>query len=156
MKVKFAIAALFVIAMLVLLGSMVKKVDQYGNVITPIPTVTPTATDNTPADSVQIQDIKVGTGAEVKTGDKLSVNYTGTLTDGTKFDSSYDRNQPFTFTVGSGQVIKGWDQGIIGMKVGGTRQLTIPPSLGYGETASGSIPANSTLIFQIELLQIIN
>ena len=136
---------------------MVKKVDQYGNIITPVPTITPTATDNTASESLQIKDINIGTGTEAKTGDKVSVNYTGTLTDGTKFDSSYDSGrEPFPFTIGNGDVIKGWDQGVVGMKVGGTRQLTVPPALGYGETAYGNIPANSTLIFQIELLQIIN
>ena len=87
-------------------------------------------------------------------GDTVSVHYVGTLTNGTVFDSSYSRNQPFTFRVGVGQVIAGWDQGIPGMKVGGKRRLTIPPSLGYGNQAVGSIPANSTLIFDVELLSI--
>jgi len=100
------------------------------------------------------QDLVVGTGATAATGDSVTVNYVGTLANGTKFDSSYDRNQPFTFRLGAGQVIAGWDQGVVGMRVGGKRRLTIPPSLGYGSQANGPIPANSTLIFEIELLSI--
>lgn len=100
------------------------------------------------------QDLTIGTGATAATGDTVTVNYVGTLTNGTKFDSSYDRNQPFTFRLGAGQVIAGWDQGVVGMKVGGKRRLTIPPSLGYGSQANGPIPANSTLIFEIELLDV--
>ena len=101
-----------------------------------------------------IEDLVVGTGATAAVGDTVSVHYVGTLTNGTEFDSSYSRNQPFTFRVGAGQVIAGWDQGIPGMKVGGKRRLTIPPSLGYGNQANGPIPANSTLIFDVELLSI--
>jgi FKBP-type peptidyl-prolyl cis-trans isomerase FkpA len=99
-------------------------------------------------------DETVGTGDEAVAGKTVSVNYLGTLADGTKFDSSYDRNQPFEFTLGAGQVIKGWDQGVVGMKVGGKRKLVIPPGLGYGAQANGSIPANSTLTFEIELLSV--
>lgn len=105
-------------------------------------------------DKLLIQDEVVGTGAEATAGKSVTVNYVGTLTDGTKFDSSYDRNQPFTFNLGAGEVIQGWDQGIVGMKVGGKRKLTIPPSLGYGSQAVGTIPANSTLIFEVELLKV--
>ena len=101
-----------------------------------------------------MEDTKVGTGAEAVAGKKVTVNYVGTLTDGTKFDSSIDRGQPFTFTLGAGEVIKGWDQGVAGMKVGGERKLTIPPELGYGSSAQGSIPANSTLIFDVTLLDV--
>ena len=100
------------------------------------------------------QDLVVGTGATAAAGDLVTVNYVGTLTNGTKFDSSYDRNQPYTFRLGAGQVIAGWDQGVVGMRVGGKRRLTIPPSLGYGSQVNGSIPANSTLIFEIEMLSI--
>ena len=104
--------------------------------------------------TVGVVDLVVGTGATAATADTVTVNYVGTLTNGTKFDSSYDRNQPFTFVLGAGQVIAGWDQGIPGMKVGGRRRLTIPPSLGYGNVAYGPIPANSTLIFEVELVSI--
>ncbi len=111
---------------------------------------------NTNADSgLKIEDIKVGTGEQAKAGDTLNVKYTGTLTDGTVFDSTDNHGgEPFSFTVGQGQVIQGWDEGLIGMKVGGTRKLTIPADLGYGSQAVGSIPANSTLIFTIELVSI--
>jgi FKBP-type peptidyl-prolyl cis-trans isomerase len=112
------------------------------------------AASSSPSAGLVSTDEVVGTGATATTGNTISVNYTGTLTDGTKFDSSYDRNQPFDFTLGGGQVIKGWDQGVVGMKVGGKRKLVIPPDLGYGATANGKIPANSTLIFEIELLNV--
>lgn len=104
---------------------------------------------------LQIEDVVVGTGAEAQTGNKVSVHYTGWLTDGTKFDSSKDRGQPFDFSLGQGQVIQGWDQGVVGMKVGGTRKLTIPPDLGYGARgAGGVIPPNATLVFEVELLDV--
>lgn len=103
---------------------------------------------------LEVTDETVGTGAVAEAGKTVSVNYVGTLTDGTKFDSSYDRNQPFEFQLGAGQVIKGWDQGVAGMKVGGKRKLVIPPDLGYGSQANGKIPANSTLVFEVELLDV--
>jgi FKBP-type peptidyl-prolyl cis-trans isomerase len=107
------------------------------------------------ATKLQIKDIKVGKGAVAKAGDTVTVDYTGWLMDGTKFDSSVDRHQPFQFVLGNGDVIAGWDQGVAGMKVGGTRQLIIPPSLGYGaEGASGVIPANATLKFEVKLLAV--
>lgn len=101
-----------------------------------------------------IEDLTPGSGIEATDGKNVTVHYTGTLTDGTKFDSSLDRNSPFTFTLGSGQVIQGWDQGVKGMKTGGKRKLTIPPQLGYGANAQGPIPANSTLVFEVELLKV--
>ena len=104
---------------------------------------------------MQYQDLLVGDGAEAKAGDTVSVHYTGWLENGTKFDSSLDRNQPFEFTLGAGEVIKGWDEGVAGMKVGGKRKLIIPPALGYGSTgAGGVIPPDATLIFEVELLEI--
>lgn len=106
------------------------------------------------AAELQIEDIVVGSGEEVKNGDLATVHYSGVLMDGTKFDSSYDRGEPFQFVLGLGQVIKGWDLGVAGMKIGGKRKLTIPPELGYGSQAVGLIPANSTLIFEVELLAI--
>lgn len=111
-------------------------------------------TDNETTE-LKIEDIKAGDGAEVKAGDTVNVHYIGTLTDGKKFDSSLDRGQPFEFTVGQGNVIQGWDMGLIGMKVGGKRKLTIPSELGYGDRgAPPSIPPKATLIFNIELLEI--
>ena len=102
-----------------------------------------------------IEDIKIGDGQEVEKFNIVTVNYTGLLEDGTKFDSSLNPGRsPFRFTVGAGQVIKGWDEGLMGMKVGGKRKLTIPPVLGYGSRDNGPIPANSTLIFEIDLLGI--
>lgn len=105
-------------------------------------------------DKLEVQDEVIGTGAEAVNGKTITVNYSGTLTDGTKFDSSYDRSEPFTFNLGAGEVIQGWDQGFTGMKVGGKRKLTIPPSLGYGSADMGVIPPNSTLIFEVELLKV--
>lgn len=105
---------------------------------------------------LNIETTKEGTGDRVvKSGDTISVHYTGRLTDGTKFDSSVDRGMPFTFTIGAGQVIKGWDEGLLGMKVGEKRTLTIPADKGYGATgAGGVIPPNATLIFDTELVSI--
>ena len=109
------------------------------------------------ADGLKYVDTNVGTGAEAKAGQTVKVHYTGWLDQngqkGKKFDSSLDRGQPFSFTLGAHQVIRGWDEGVAGMKVGGKRTLTIPPDLGYGARgAGGVIPANATLIFDVELL----
>lgn len=105
---------------------------------------------------VESTDIKVGEGAEAVAGKEVSVHYTGTLkSDGSKFDSSVDRGEPFTFSLGQGQVIQGWDQGVVGMKVGGKRKLVIPAALAYGEQSpSPAIPPNSDLVFEIELLEV--
>jgi FKBP-type peptidyl-prolyl cis-trans isomerase len=112
------------------------------------------STSPTAGGTLGIEDITVGTGATAAIGDTVTVNYIGTFTNGTKFDSSYDRGQPYTFRIGAGQVIAGWDQGVPGMKVGGKRRLTIPPSLAYGSQGSGPIPPNATLIFEINLVSI--
>ena len=107
------------------------------------------------AKGLQIEVLKEGTGTGTKTGDTVSVHYTGTLTDGKKFDSSLDRGQPFSFKLGAGLVIKGWDQGLVGMKVGEKRKLTIPPDFAYGDAgAGGVIPPGATLIFEVEMLKI--
>ncbi len=109
----------------------------------------------TTSSGLHYQDLVVGSGEVAENGDTVSVHYTGWLEDGTKFDSSLDRNQPFEFTLGQGQVIPGWEQGIQGMKVGGKRRLTIPAELAYGKQEYGGvIPPNATLVFEVELLAI--
>lgn len=108
----------------------------------------------TPITELKIEDEIVGKGPAVKNGDTAEVNYLGTLLNGTKFDSSYDRNQTFSFSVGAGNVIQGWDKGLIGMQVGGKRKLTIPSDMAYGSSGQGPIPPNSPLIFEIELVSI--
>lgn len=124
---------------------------------TPPPSQSSTESGNmvtTMPDGLKIQDTVVGTGKEAKLGDTVTVQYVGKLQSGQVFDSSYDRDQAFTTQIGVGQVIKGWDEGIPGMKVGGKRVLVIPPELGYGSQQAGPIPPNSTLIFQVELLDV--
>jgi FKBP-type peptidyl-prolyl cis-trans isomerase len=107
------------------------------------------------SDDLHIETVRPGTGAEAKTGNRVTVHYVGTLTDGKKFDSSRDRNKGFAFTLGKGEVIKGWDQGVPGMKVGEVRKLTIPPHLAYGARGFPPvIPPNSTLQFEVELLEV--
>lgn len=104
---------------------------------------------------LKYEDITVGEGDTAEAGHMVTVHYTGWLTDGNKFDSSKDRNDPFRFKLGASQVIRGWDEGVAGMKIGGTRKLTIPPQLGYGaQGAGGVIPPNATLVFEVELLGI--
>ena len=149
-RVLVVIASVAVIGLIV--GAMILF---HGGANAPGSSSSPKVASSSPASAGLVStDEVVGTGDEAVTGKTVSVNYIGTLTDGTKFDSSYDRNQPFDFSLGAGQVIKGWDQGVVGMKVGGKRKLVIPPDLGYGATANGKIPANSTLIFEIELLSV--
>ena len=114
-----------------------------------------TSQPTTTTSGLQYWDIVVGTGATAAPGNTVKVHYSGFLTSGAKFDSSRDRGEPFSFALGTGQVIKGWDEGVAGMKVGGQRQLRIPPQLGYGSTgAGGVIPPNATLIFDVELLDV--
>ncbi len=103
---------------------------------------------------LQIEELNAGKGKSCKTGDFISMHYTGWLTNGKKFDSSVDRNEPFDFKLGVGQVISGWDQGIEGMKIGEKRKLTIPSKLAYGEFGAGPIPPSATIIFEVELLKI--
>jgi len=108
---------------------------------------------STSASGLVIEDLTVGTGDVATAGKQVTVHYTGWLTSGTKFDSSKDRNDPFDFPLGGRRVIAGWDEGVQGMRVGGVRKLTIPPSLGYGARgAGGVIPPNATLVFEVELL----
>ena len=126
-------------------SNMTAASNMQGNKMSAAPTAQST-------DTLKIEDVKVGTGAEATAGKTVTVNYTGWLTNGTKFDSSLDRNQPFKFHLGGGQVIQGWDQGVVGMKIGGKRKLTIPASLGYGARGVGPIPPNSTLVFEVDLL----
>ena len=152
-KSKFIIIGVFV---LVVVGFfLLTKKDENKN-ISALQTPTPSATilENN-MDELKIEDLVVGSGEEAVSGKKVTVNYSGTLINGTKFDSSYDRGVPFSFNLGAGEVIKGWDQGVAGMKVGGKRKLTIPSSLGYSEAGAGDvIPPNATLIFEVELLKV--
>jgi FKBP-type peptidyl-prolyl cis-trans isomerase len=121
------------------------------NLTEAIPASQPIRTDS----GLIMQDLVIGTGEEALAGDTVAVNYVGVLENGEIFDSSYSRNEPFPFTIGAGRVIKGWDEGVAGMKIGGKRKLIIPPHLGYGEAgAGGVIPPNATLVFEVELLAI--
>jgi FKBP-type peptidyl-prolyl cis-trans isomerase len=116
-----------------------------------------TTNNNSPVmsqEQLQVQDTLIGGGDTASTGDRVTVHYVGHFPDGRVFDSSIARNEPFQFVLGSGLVIKGWDLGVVGMRVGGKRTLVIPPSLGYGSQANGPIPGNSTLVFDIELLKV--
>jgi len=134
-------------------NSKKNDVTQTGDIV--FPTSSAASQSAGPEGKLLIQDIKEGTGSAVKAGDKILIHYTGMLTNGQKFDSSLDRGQPFETRIGIGMVIKGWDEGAIGMKVGGKRRLIIPPELGYGATGAGNvIPPNATLIFDLELLGI--
>jgi peptidylprolyl isomerase len=119
------------------------------------PKVTITPINATPPAKLVIKDIAKGHGKKAKSGDTVTVHYYGALyANGSEFDASWDRGQPFSFPLGAGQVIPGWDKGVVGMKVGGRRVLTIPPELGYGPQGSGPIPPNSTLVFVVDMLKI--
>jgi len=150
----FLVLILFVAAAAWLLFKKGESADNKSSLLTNSSSPSPSASTGTTTmpNGLQIQDIIIGTGAAAKAGDLVTVHYVGTLTNGQKFDSSRDRGQPFQFILGTGMVIKGWDQGVAGMKVGGKRKLVIPAELGYGAQANGPIPANSTLIFEVELL----
>jgi len=158
---RFAAAYALVLALVALgvacsQGEAPKQTEPAAKPVAATPAQPTTAAPTQPGVTVtelQIENTKIGTGAEAVAGKSVMVHYTGWLTDGTKFDSSKDHGQPFSFQLGAGQVIKGWDQGVAGMKVGGIRKLTIPSSLGYGERgAGGVIPPNATLVFEVELL----
>jgi peptidylprolyl isomerase len=136
-------------------GKPAQTVLAQANLLTQPETNPMSSADNvvTTESGLQYIDLVEGTGAAPEKGQTVSVHYTGTLQDGTKFDSSRDRGQPFEFPLGAGRVIKGWDEGIASMKIGGQRQLIIPPDLGYGSRgAGGVIPPNATLLFDVELL----
>jgi FKBP-type peptidyl-prolyl cis-trans isomerase FkpA len=137
-----AVGVVVVVALAFVIINRVAKANQYKGM-------------TTTSSGLKYQDLTVGTGREVKDGDTIAVEYTGWLEDGTVFDTSVNRGQPFTFTVGQGAVIKGWDEGVVGMKLGGKRKLVIPPDLAYGSQGYGTvIPPNATLIFEISLLAI--
>jgi FKBP-type peptidyl-prolyl cis-trans isomerase len=106
------------------------------------------------ATELVVEDLVVGTGSEATTGSPVLVHYTGYLVDGTMFDSSVERGEPFDFVLSQGMVIRGWDEGVAGMKVGGVRRLVIPPDMGYGSQGAGFIPPNATLVFEVELLEV--
>ena len=155
---KYIIAVFIAIAALVVYIVLSKKGNSQSAQV--VPTETPTGTivqkeGDKIMDQLKIEDITVGTGAEAVNGKKVTVNYLGSLTNGKKVESSYDRGTPFTFNLGAGQVIQGWDMGVAGMKVGGKRRLTIPANLGDGDRGAGSdIPPGATLVFEVELLKV--
>jgi FKBP-type peptidyl-prolyl cis-trans isomerase FkpA len=154
---------LAMLAVVTLLAAQTTKTAAQKSAPAPKATATPkpsgptkvTGQPQSTASGVEYWDIKVGTGKTAVAGKKLSMHYTGWLTNGKKFDSSLDHDEPFSFTLGTGEVIKGWDEGVAGMKVGGKRQLKIPPAAGYGSRgAPPVVPPNATLIFDVELLDV--
>jgi FKBP-type peptidyl-prolyl cis-trans isomerase len=155
-KFIFFVVPVFAISIAVILFLFSNKdnfsIDQESDVSEDIYSVD--SQENIDFDELKIEIVEEGSGKEAEEGDEVSVHYTGTLKDGTKFDSSYDRGEPYTFVLGIGQVIDGWDQGIVGMKIGEKRRLEIPSDLGYGEAGSGVIPPNAGLIFETELVAI--
>ena len=151
------LVAVHSLALLLIWTSACAKKEEPPVAKTPVPTPVTAAPAQPVAEvtELKIEDTKIGVGAVAEAGKNVTVHYTGWLTNGTKFDSSKDHGQPFTFPLGGGRVIKGWDQGVAGMKVGGVRRLTIPPNLGYGARgAGGVIPPNATLVFEVELLEV--
>ncbi len=154
MKPKLPWIILLVVVGLFLLGAyfqgeVVEEQENVGD------DVTITEDTEMTGNELTVEDLEVGSGEEATAGKRVTVHYTGTLTNGTKFDSSHDRGVPFTFNLGAGEVIKGWDLGVAGMKVGGKRKLTIPSELAYGERGAGAdIPPGATLIFEVELLEV--
>lgn len=142
------IAGILVVGFFFVFGSTIVSIIKTGSLMGSANQAAPAPTN------LVIQDVAVGTGDEAVPGDKVTVNYVGTFTNGQTFDSSIARGEPFTFTLGAGQVIPGWDRGFVGMKVGGKRVLIVPPELGYGANDYGPIPGNSTLVFQVELLKV--
>ncbi len=152
-----AVALALVVALFMFFGGSIASIFSPETVVNQISNTTqnteqPQMNNISTVPGLEIYDVTVGTGVEAKAGTTVTAHYTGTLTNGQKFDSSVDRGQPFSFALGAGQVIQGWDVGIQGMKVGGKRRLVISPELGYGNRAIGAIPANSTLVFDVELL----
>jgi FKBP-type peptidyl-prolyl cis-trans isomerase len=145
---------ILILAIIIILGFAGFKLFKSFNNANLNPSPTPTSTAENNMNGLSIEVLKEGIGEAAKNGDILTVHYTGTFQDGTKFDSSVDRDNPFSFTLGTGEVIKGWDLGVLGMKVGEKRKLTIPYNLAYGEMGQGPIPPKATLIFEIELLSI--
>lgn len=144
-----------IVAVVVILGGLYFYFDRRNPMPnTPKESSNPLPTQTQETSGLTIETLFPGSGPGAKTGDAVTVNYTGMFTNGTVFDSSVPRGQPFQFTIGARQVIQGWDLGLIGMKVGEKRKLTIPSELGYGPAGSGPIPPNTTLIFDVELLKI--
>jgi FKBP-type peptidyl-prolyl cis-trans isomerase len=143
---------LLALGVLVFTSACAKKEEPVSTAPAQTPAAAAPAKPAMDATGLKIEDLKVGAGTVADAGKRVTVHYTGWLTNGTKFDSSKDHGVPFTFELGAGGVIKGWDLGVAGMKVGGVRKLTIPPSLGYGQRDMGTIPPNSTLEFEVELL----
>ena len=153
---KFLIPVLAILCVLLIGGYfLMRGKDQTSTASHQTQTPTLIAEPGAGGGQLKVEDVKVGDGTEAVAGKLVTVHYTGTLTDGKKFDSSVDRKQPFQFRLGAGNVIPGWEQGVSGMKVGGQRKLIIPSQLGYGERgAGGVIPPNATLLFDIELLKV--
>ena len=150
-KESYLIIGVVIIALIGIVFVTTKKPESIASTTSaPTLTIQPTSMQK-----LEITDQKIGTGSAVKKGDTVVIHYLGTLADGTKFDSSYDRKAPFETQIGVGQVIQGWDEGVIGMQVGGKRKLVIPPEMGYGSQGAGNvIPPNATLTFEVELVGI--